>query len=198
MRLPALIALSLVLSQPVLAETIETSSVVSAVVGDFNKDGAQDLAMLVRGEDAMDLHLLLGVEGRGYLEPADVVKGQIWGEAGPDSLVGQEPYLETLPNGSLAVNTRNDAVGRGRWNQKLTLAYSNNALVVAGFSYIWRDTIDPDNAGQCDINILTGKGIRETLPETGDPVRTRIAIKGEQTPYATWSDSNAISACNPG
>lgn len=198
MRLPVFIALSLFAVHPALADPIDTSSIVSAVVGDFNKDGEPDLAFLVRGEEAMDLHFLLGVEGRGYLEPTEVVKGQVWGQAGPDSLVGQEPFLEKLPNGSLAVNTRNDAVGRSRWNQKLTLAYRNNALVVAGFSYSWRDTIDLANAGQCDINILTGKGFRETFPEDGDPVRSSISIEAEQSPFATWSDAAAIAACNPG
>ncbi|MBB1248103.1 hypothetical protein [Rhizobium sp. G21] len=102
-----------------------------------------------------------------------------------------------MPNGSLAVHTRNDAIGRNRWSQTLTLAYRNKALLVAGFSYEWRDTLEPDNAGRCDINILTGKGFRETYPNEGDPVKSPVAIQARPTPFSTWSDDETISACNP-
>jgi hypothetical protein len=196
MRLPALAVLSLLLAQPALAETIDTASIVTAVTGDFNKDGEKDLALLARGQEDMDLHLLLGVAGRGFLKPAEVIKGKVWGVAGPgDDIVGEEPSLEALPNGSLAVYTRNEAIGRSHWTQKLTLAFRNDTLVVAGFFYQWLDTLNPSDAGRCDINILTGKGVRETFPEEGDPVKKTIAIKGQQPRFADWNEDKAIAAC---
>jgi hypothetical protein len=196
MRLRALAILGLVFAQPALADPIDTASIVTAVTGDFNKDGEKDLALLARGQEDMDLHLLLGVAGRGFFKPADIVKGKVWGVAGPgDDIVGEEPSLEALPNGSLAVYTRNEAIGRSRWTQKLTLAYRGDALVVAGFSYEWRDTLDPNEAGRCDINILTGKGVRETFPENGDPLKKPIAIKGQQAAFSTWSEETALGAC---
>lgn len=196
MRLPILAALSLVFAAPASAETIDTGSIVAAVTGDFNKDGEKDLAMLARGQEDMDLHLLLGVPGRGYVQPAQVFKGKVWGVAGPDdAIVGEEPSLEALPNGSLAVYTRNEAIGRSHWTQKLTLAFRNKTLVVAGFSYQWLDTLNPSDAGRCDINILTGKGVRETFPEEGDPVKKAIALKAEQPGFASWSEDKAIAAC---
>jgi hypothetical protein len=197
MRLSALAAFGLLLAQPAFADSIDTASIVSAVTGDFNKDGEKDLALLLRGEDEMDLHLLLGVTGRGYLAPTETIKGKVWGNAEPGGFVGQEPYLVELPNGSLAVHTRNDAIGRNRWEQTLTLAVRKEALIVAGFSYQWRDTLEPDNAGWCDINILTGKGFRETYANEGDPVKSPLAIAAQQTPFSTWSDEKVISACNP-
>ena len=30
---------------------------------------------------------------------------------------------------------------------------------MAGYTYSYYDTLDPDAAGECDVNLLTGKGV---------------------------------------
>src|SRR4051812_31313522 len=105
-----------------LAEPIDTGNIVAAVTGDWNQDGVPDLALLVRGSDNMDLHFFLQAKDGGYLQSAGVARGKVWGTAEPGGIVGREPDLKALPNGSIQVITKNDSIGRDRWNQTLTLA----------------------------------------------------------------------------
>ena len=71
---------------------------------------------------------------------------------------GQVPSVALADNGSVQVMSMNDAVGRDRWSLTLTIAYRDNAYRVAGYTYIWRDTLDLANNGVCDVNLLTGRG----------------------------------------
>jgi hypothetical protein len=88
-------------------------------------------------------------------------------------MYGQEPWLEASEHGSLKLYSENSAIGRERWEQILTIAYRRGAFMVAGYTYTYYDTLDPDAAGQCDVNLLTGKGVhngtsfKTTLPAMG-------------------------------
>lgn len=72
--------------------------------------------------------------------------------------IGQVPNLTLASNGSVQLNSMNDSVGRDRWHLILTIAYRNDAYRIAGYTYQWFDTLDPDNNGTCDVNLLTGQG----------------------------------------
>ncbi|SHH47412.1 hypothetical protein [Cognatishimia maritima] len=73
-------------------------------------------------------------------------------------LAGQDPELALASNGSVQVISQNEGCCRNRWRHVLTLAYRQGAIRVAGVTYTWRDTLDLEAFGTCDVNLLTGKG----------------------------------------
>jgi hypothetical protein len=68
----------------------------------------------------------------------------------------------------------------------LTVIRRNGALIVAGFTYATRDTIDPNAGKSCDLNFLAGKGTRNGK---------KIDIKARTIPLADWSDDNPPKEC---
>lgn len=181
-----------------LAEPIDTNNIVAAVTGDFNKDGALDLALLVRGEENMDLRFFLQDREGLYLKPAGTAIGKVWGVAGPDGVAGQQPELKALPNGSIQLTTRNDSIGRDRWQQTLTLAYRNTDFVVAGFTYSYYDTLEADNNGNCDLNVLTGKGTASKPDGKGGEIKLKIAVAPAFVPLKDWPDDGGMKTCGIG
>ncbi|MBL0371262.1 hypothetical protein JJB09_04400 [Rhizobium sp. KVB221] len=194
----AAIALACLLASPAAAEQIDAASFVAAITGDWNKDGAEDLALLSRGQEDMDLHFFLQDPERQYLKPAGVARGKVWGRAGPDTFFGQEPSLKALPNGSIQVTTRNDTIGRDRWSQTLTLAYRNTDFVVAGFTYSYYDTLDLNSSGDCDLNVLTGKGIASKPDGKGGHIKLQIAAGAEFIPFKDWPADGGMKVCGIG
>ncbi|WP_275790638.1 hypothetical protein [Pararhizobium gei] len=171
----------------VQAETLDPGRIISAATGDWDKDGSPDLAMLVEPaasnneEDHAVYIFLKGETNR--LHVKTVAPNKIWGNL---ETFGQEPSIAALPNGSILITSHNDAIGRDRWEQKLTIAYRNFDFVVAGYTYTSYDTLDPDNSFDCDLNVLTGKG-----ESNGNPVATT----GEIVLLTDWSDERGQSAC---
>ncbi|HEV7320942.1 MAG TPA: hypothetical protein VGO04_20280 [Ensifer sp.] len=181
--------LSLLFLSPVTAlaaETIDPSRIVSAATGDWNKDGEDDLALLVRPAEGSDedngVYLYLAGKN-GALELKSALPNKVWGQF---DFAGQAPAIEATANGSLIITSHNDSIGRDRWEQKLTLAYRNFEFVVAGYTYSSYDTLDPDNTSHCDFNVLTGKG-----KANDKPVNTR----GELVLLKDWTDDRGQSAC---
>lgn len=120
------------------------------------------------------------------LQLAASASDKIWGQAAPDGIYGQEPSIAALPNGSIAITSQNDAIGRDRWHQTLTLAYRNNSFLVAGYTYDSRDTLEPDNSHECDYNVLTGKVTKDGKTLKAD-ART-VSIQD-------WQDDIGQKAC---
>jgi hypothetical protein len=181
-----------------LADPIDTSNIVAAVTGDFNKDGTPDLALLVRGEDDMDLRFFLRDKDGMYLKEAGVALNKVWGNAQPGGVVGQEPELKAMPNGSIQVITHNDAIGRDRWSQTLTIAYRNTDFIVAGFTYTYYDTLDPDSNGDCDLNVLTGKGIANMPDGKGGTRKVAVSTTPQFIAFKDWPDDGGMKVCGIG
>ncbi len=142
------------------AETIETSSILSAASGDFNGDGRTDLVMLVanKDNDVINIHFFLRDKAHDLLRPDTVARDKIEGNVSLDGSFGSDPSVEIMPNGSVAINSMNEGIGRSRWRERLTIAYRNSDFIVAGFTYDYYDTLDPEANGNCDLNVMTGKG----------------------------------------
>ena len=83
-------------------------------------------------------------------------------------MAGQEAYLALGPAGGVQLVSGNDAVGRGRWFQVVTIAHRDGALRVTGVTYSWRDTLDPEAGGTCDLNLLSGRGVVQTAAGARD------------------------------
>jgi hypothetical protein len=180
------------------ADPIDTNNIVAAVSGDFNKDGAQDLALLIRGDGDMDLRFFLQDKDGFYLKPAGAALRKVWGTAQPDGMMGQEPELKALPNGSIQVITKNEGMGRDRWHQTLTLAYRNTDFIVAGFTYSYYDTLDETRNGDCDLNVLTGKGVANTPDGKGGSKKIAVATTPQFIPFKDWPDDGGMKACRIG
>ncbi|MEM1046977.1 MAG: hypothetical protein AAGL24_12520 [Pseudomonadota bacterium] len=161
----------------------------TVVTGDWNQDGTADAAMLrLPDDDAPDHTLVLYLADRvtRRLRLTATADNFVWGW--PDT-AGQSPRLEAMANGSLAVHSQNEAIGRNRWAQKLTVAYRNGTFVVAGFTYAAYDTLsqNPDeDALECDLNILTGEGLLD-----GEPLR----FSTTWIPLDAWTQEFGLKVC---
>lgn len=150
---------ALILSSVVSAETVKVSPdlVLSSITADWNEDGFQDRAVLIDDEEgSTELALYLSNGGTGQRDlvaflPKFAWKGLAW---------GTQPSLVLAGNGSLQVNSENSAIGRDRWSQTVTLSYRDGEWLVTGYTLTTYDTLDPDNATSCDVNILTGKAVK--------------------------------------
>lgn len=135
----------LLIAPPVFAEGFSTQ-----VSGDFNADGIADHAALVEFGDTGEADLLLKMGDGGQ---TIWVQNIVWVGG-----IGQQPSLSVTPHGSLQVMSHNSAIGRNRWEQIHTLAWRDEAMRVAGYTYRWYDTLNLEDSGACDLNLLSGKG----------------------------------------
>lgn len=166
--------------------SIKPSQAISAVTTDWNEDGGFDRAVLVDGSgDDADLYIYLSGTsdsddedmGLHLFKPGFAWMGAMW---------GQQPRLSLNDRGSLMIHTENTGIGRSAWNQKLTVAWRNNQFVVAGYTYDSYDRLDPDNVVNCDLNLLTGKGVRNDKPITS-PVK--------RVPLKEWNNETVEQIC---
>ncbi|MBN8953887.1 MULTISPECIES: hypothetical protein [unclassified Rhizobium] len=173
-------------------DAVASGRIIDAAIGDWNKDGKPDLALLVApapGDDAdnpIGVYIYLRDDEHSLLKLAVSAPHKIWGSVEPGGVVGQEPSISALPNGSIAITSQNDSIGRDRWEQTLTLAYRNNNFVVAGYTYESRDTLEPESSHSCDYNVLTGKVTKDGKTLKAD-ART-VSIQD-------WQDDIGQKAC---
>lgn len=169
------------------ADAIDPEHIISAATGDWDKDGNADLAMLVSpGADSDQdnaVYIYLNNGDIGALALKTIAPNKIWGHL---EMAGRVPSVTALPNGSILITSHNDAVGRDRWEQKLTVAYRNFDFIVAGYTYTSHDTLDPDNTSDCDFNVLTGKGMSNGRA---------VAVTGKLILLQDWNDDMGQTAC---
>jgi hypothetical protein len=170
-----------------LAETPGLDRVLSAVTLSFQSNGDTDRAVLVENDDAgADLYIFLNLDpanSRGAVKPALVKKNAAWS----GSMWGSRPTLEVNGKGSLLIKSANEAIGRSRWSETLTIVYRNNEFLVAGLTREARDTLEPKSGGSCDLNFLSGKGKRDGKT---------IEVKTAAMKLADWSDEKLPKECN--
>lgn len=161
-------------------------SIVDAAMGDINGDGRQDLAILTlaAGKSSNDIGIAVYLRDLNLpaLKRAIQLPARFWGT----SSAGQQPQITILENRSITVHTENMAFGREHWERTYTLAWRGSRLLVAGFTYTFNDTIDHDQFGNCDLNLLTGRGVRNGVP---------FRAGSQQIDLADWDDSIGLTAC---
>ena len=176
-------------TQPAFASEFPMERVIGGASGDWNKDGKTDLALLVApGSEDEDIGLVLYLEDadRPLLRPVIQVKNFVWGNASLDGFYGQDPTIAATESGSIRVRSENSGIGRGRWEQTLTIAYRDGEFLVAGMTYSHYDTLDPDANGSCDYNVLTGAFVKDG--KSGKTTPQRIAV-------SDWTASGADEIC---
>lgn len=173
------------------AEQIDPTRIVDAATGDWDGDGRADLALLVAPEegandDQIGIYLYLRDSDHEVLRLSLAAPNKIWGSTNADGVFGQEPSLKAVGKSSIAVHSQNSAIGRDRWDQTLTVAYRNKQFVVAGYTYNHYDTLDPNAAGSCDYNALTGKLQKDSKDVKAEPRVLSIA---------EWNDDTGQTIC---
>jgi hypothetical protein len=150
---------------------------------DIDRDGRMDRAVLVRHPSgaAADLLIYLGagadaldLSRRPDLRKDDVANGHVM-------------HLETNGKGSLMVHYGCGGCSND-YETTLTIVYRGGSFLVAGFSYNWETR---EGVGSCDINFLTGKGVRSRGLAKAKPIKARFtAIR-----LADWSADKEPKAC---
>ena len=193
---------SLGLSGIAWAEPIESQKIITAVSGDWNGDGAIDLAMIVETEptDPMDMHFFLKDKEHNFLRPAEVVREQIFAEWNGYDRPGYEnsdtePDLTALPNGSIKLHLPAMPIGSERTNQTLIIAYRNGAFIVAGFAYDYEDYQQDNVARACDYDVLTGKGMSRKKQPDGTTERKPVLVEGQVIAFKDWNPGIGFTAC---
>lgn len=139
---------------------IHPEDLVGFLMEDFNGDGMLDKAILVQGAEDVDLYIYVSSD-EGKLELAVYNAGIVWS----GMMYGTTPSLVQHPETkSILLEAGNQAVGRGRWMQTLTISYRDKEFVVSGFTHESYDTLDPKNTHSCDYNLLTGKALVDDKP----------------------------------
>jgi hypothetical protein len=195
-------ALTFLLPTAALAEPIEAQKIITAVTGDFNGDGAVDLAMVVETEPGhpMDVHFFLRDKEHNYLKPVEIVRGQILGEWNDYDRPGYgnsdtEPELTMLPNGSIKFYQPAMPVGSKRTDMTLTIAWRNGAFIVAGFAYDHYDYLEENAESACEYNVLTGKGTSSEKQPDGSTKHKTVSVEGQTIAFKDWSPGTTFTAC---
>lgn len=160
--------------------------VISSVSFDFNEDGAPDRALLVEADNAADLYIYQSVDDPVTHNAALKLVFYKKEIAYSGGVFGQLPSLEINERGSLKIKSENVSIGRNRWTQILTVGYRANQFTVLGVTYTAYDTLDPNAFSDCDLNLLSGKGVRKGKP---------FALQLKAVPLAEWSDDKLPRAC---
>jgi hypothetical protein len=126
-------------------------------LGYWNDDTREDRAILVENDDGGGADLLIYLSDGHSMDSRVIHAPDI---AWVGGMAGQKPSLELRDNGSLVVVSENETIGRNRWRIELTIAYRNGEMLVGGFTMATRDSVDPEAASFCDINLFTGRGVR--------------------------------------
>ncbi len=158
------------------------SNVLSVVSGDWNQDTQLDAAVLMKNDDIVEIYIFLA-DKKNQLQTVLYKKDIAW----MGSMHGTNPYLETKEKGhSLLIISGNDSIGRNRWSQILTVAYRKKEFRVGGYTYESRDTLQPDNIHNCDVNLFTGKGFKD---------KKTFKIAGQKIKLKDWSAENIPEKC---
>lgn len=159
------------------------------ITADITGDGLIDFVELYENVNPGDADLRIWVRNtNGVLELSSQSLALVW-VGGP----GQQAELSLTDHGSLQVISQNYSIGRNRWQQTLTLAYRNDIFVLAGFTYNWYDSLNLEDSGNCDVNLLTGKGVLETGNEVVS--KTRFTTNAYHGPIEHW-DKEWPKECN--
>lgn len=185
-RCAALMLMSWMLPATALAQqAFLPEQITSVATGHLTGEkDAPDVAMLVAPSPDSDADYTLVIlsprDGgwEGDLQVLATYENAVWGGVG--EIVGNKPSVSFSPAGSLLLHSHNEAIGRNRWTQILTLAWRDGALVVAGFTWSEYDTLDPEASMACDVNLLAGKAelTRNGATAKVEPGPRRLTFEG--------------------
>jgi hypothetical protein len=164
---------------------IAQDKVLSSATSDWNRDGIEDRAILAASDaDPTETDLFIYLSDQSQKPKLALSKKNV---AWRGAMYGTQPSLSVNPQGSLVIQSANDAIGRDRWSKKITALYENGEFIVAGFTYSYHDTLDLSAGGTCDVNLLTGKGVKNDKE-----FRTTLKPLNLQA----WTEDSEPKECN--
>jgi len=156
------------------AVALPPQGLIAGLSGDWNGDEFPDLVTLWAGEEGAALVLHHG--SFMGLEPVLTLPDLAF--AG--GLAGQMPGLSLRSDTAFVLHQEQTAIGRTPWMQDLVIAWrpALGGWVVAGYTYVSYDRLDPDAGFSCDVNLLTGafERARDGRKETGRDAPAPLAL----------------------
>ncbi|MEO0544719.1 MAG: hypothetical protein AAFY99_12970 [Pseudomonadota bacterium] len=167
----------------------------AAAMGRFTGGYGDDLAILIEpsAESDADYTLVILADAAGpggSLGEIARFENAAWGGTG--DIYGNRPSVAFTDAGSLQLRSGNDAIGRNRWQQTLTLVWRENTVILAGFTYFERDTLSENSEYGCDINLLTSVAEITNANSVQRTVLDAVAI-----PFRQWLDMGRPHLCPP-
>lgn len=120
---------------------------------DLDGDGKPDRALLLSPtpvDDVAELRVITSTDERTIVDRTLAWSGVMWGTF---------PQLESQSLDALTVISQNDAIGRDRWRQAVTLVYQDSELFVTRYEFTARDTVAPSNHHACSVDFVTGNAL---------------------------------------
>jgi hypothetical protein len=116
----------------------------------------------------------------------------------PHVVCGADPYengveLQPTSSGAMRIVASHYGIGRNKWDLTLTLVGRKGQILVGGYTFDWHDSLDPEDNGSCDLNLLTGKGV---LTVRG--IAKAVVPSLKAMPVADWTDDPRLPECDVG
>jgi hypothetical protein len=135
----------------------EWKRVMATLTLDLDGDGAADRVVLVEPSDSDPsiAELLVWVSSstnasKPLHDRSLAVSLGTWGGL---------PELRADRAGEFTVVAQNDAIGRDRWRQMVTLSIQREALAVLRYEFSQRDTLAPNSESRCVLDFAAGTGV---------------------------------------
>ncbi|GHA61098.1 hypothetical protein GCM10008927_28180 [Amylibacter ulvae] len=139
-----------VFAQPIIDETLRATPL-AIFISDVTGDGFPDKIQKLPFDNDHDFLVISKGLPDGYFEPPLAF-------AFPIDLWGDSPSVAVRSDTSFTAISGCFACGRYHSHQTYTIAYRNDAFVVAGYTASSADRLNATTT-QCDVNLLTGKAI---------------------------------------
>lgn len=149
------------------------------------KPGAKAQAALIKMDDSAEISVLIThqyAQDSRHFVAVDNSKLGIYAT----EIAGNETVLSVNGAGSLEINQQNSALGRDRWERTITVAYRNGKYVLAGFTFSYRDTLNPASTGHCDYNLMSGRGLFNGK---------KVQLKTKNIDFESLEDSEKLYNC---
>ena len=140
--------------------TDEPSLPIASISGDWNGDGALDGALLFTSDEDASLFIYFGGQD-GSKRTSVLARDIVWHSQG---IAGQEAGLEKSGENRIVVTSQNSAIGRDRWSERLTLAFTDGEMKVIGYQRTAYDTLNLDWRQECALDFVAGRGVLNDKP----------------------------------
>jgi len=164
---------------------VSVKKVIAVLTADLNKDGGMDRIVLTHPSSEEDATLYIYLSHHNKMKLAIEKKNIAW----VGGLWGTLPSLNINKADSLIIHSENSAIGRNRWEKKLTVSYRKKKLIVSGYTYSSYDTLKPDSDFECDVNLITGRGYKN---------KKAFKITPQKIPLKNWNEHKIPKQCLEG